>query len=47
MAFGKALRDAVAADPDRFDRVQILKDVEPPLVEATRKVLRALKPEQP
>ena len=44
MAFGSALRDAIAADPDRFDRVQILKDVEPPLVEAARRVLRALKP---
>jgi fructose-bisphosphate aldolase class II len=43
MAFGTALREAVARDPDRFDRVQILKDVEAPLVEATRAVLRGLK----
>ena len=43
MAFGEALRAAVSSDPDRFDRVQILKDVEPPLVEATRRVLRDLK----
>ncbi len=45
MAFGAALRDAVSADPDRFDRVSILKETEPPLVEATRAVLRAMKPE--
>lgn len=44
MAFGSALRDAIGADPDRFDRVQILKEVEPPLVDAARRVLRALKP---
>ena len=43
MAFGQALRASVARDPDRFDRVQILKEVEPPLVEATRRVLRDLK----
>lgn len=43
MAFGSALRDALASDPDRFDRVQILKEVEPPLMEATRLVLRSLK----
>ena len=43
MAFGQALRASVAADPDRFDRVQILKDVHQPLVEATRKVLRDFK----
>ena len=42
MAFGTALRDALASDPDRFDRVQILKDVEGPLMEATRVVLRSL-----
>lgn len=44
MAFGAALRTAVNADPDRFDRVTILKETEAPLVEATRKVLRAFKP---
>lgn len=41
MAFGQALRDAVAADPDRFDRVSILKDTHDPLVAATRQVIRA------
>ncbi|MYF89858.1 MAG: class II fructose-bisphosphate aldolase, partial [Boseongicola sp. SB0676_bin_33] len=43
MAFGQALQDSVNRDPDRFDRVQILKEVEAPLVTATRKVLAALK----
>jgi fructose-bisphosphate aldolase class II len=40
MAFGAALRDAVNADPDRFDRVQIMKETHDPLVAATRNVLR-------
>ncbi len=43
MAFGAALRAAVARDPDRFDRVQILKDTHDPLVAATRTVLQAFK----
>lgn len=42
MAFGAALREAVARDPERFDRVQILRDVEAPLETAARRVLRAL-----
>ena len=42
--FGAALRDAIAADADRFDRVQILKDVEDPIAAAARQVLRPLKP---
>lgn len=41
MAFGAALRAAVNADPDRFDRVTILKDTHAPLVAATRQVLQA------
>lgn len=40
MAFGAALREAVNSDPDRFDRVQILKETHGPLVVATRTVLR-------
>jgi len=44
MAFGAALRASIAEDPDRFDRVSILKETEPPLVEATRRVLKAFKP---
>ncbi len=43
MAFGSALRDAVNTDPDRFDRVQILKDTHQPLVAATRQVLTNFK----
>ena len=43
MAFGAALRGAIAADPARFDRVQILKDIESPVEEAARRVLRELK----
>ncbi|MEM6564641.1 MAG: class II fructose-bisphosphate aldolase [Pseudomonadota bacterium] len=44
MAFGTALRTAVEADADRFDRVQILSEVEAPITTATRQVLRALGP---
>ncbi|MEM8569849.1 MAG: class II fructose-bisphosphate aldolase [Pseudomonadota bacterium] len=44
MAFGKSLRAALAADPDRFDRVQILGEIETPLEEAARAVLRAIGP---
>lgn len=41
MAFGAAMRDAVNSDPDRFDRVQILKDTLDPVEAAARQVLRA------
>lgn len=44
MAFGNAMRDAVNADPSRFDRVTILKETHDPLVAATRQVLRAFAP---
>lgn len=43
-AFGTSLRAAIASDPERFDRVQILEDTIEPLVAATRNVLRDLKP---
>lgn len=43
MAFGQALRESVNRDPDRFDRVQILKEIHDPLVTASRKVLQAFK----
>ncbi len=47
MAFGEALRCAVASDPARFDRVSILRDVEPALVSAARQVIRAIsKPQE-
>ncbi|MEM1351628.1 MAG: class II fructose-bisphosphate aldolase [Pseudomonadota bacterium] len=45
MAFGTALRDAVAKDSARFDRVEILHDVEAPIAAAARQVLRAIGPE--
>ena len=44
MAFGAALRQAVASDETRFDRVQILKETHEPVCAAARKVLRDLKP---
>jgi len=43
MVFGAALRDAVNADANRFDRVQILRETHDPLVKATRHVLQAFK----
>jgi fructose-bisphosphate aldolase, class II len=42
MVFGSALRQAVNADPDRFDRIAILKETHTPLFEATRMVMRCL-----
>ena len=44
MDFGATLRHVLADDPKRFDRVAILKDVEPPLIDAARRVLRGLAP---
>ncbi len=43
MAFGAALRTAVNADPDRFDRVTILSETHDPVVAATRRVLAGFK----
>ena len=45
MAFGQALRQAVNADPGRFDRVTILKETHEPVMAAARLVLRTLKGE--
>jgi fructose-bisphosphate aldolase, class II len=42
MAFGAALRAAVAADPARFDRNQILQETIAPVVLAARQVIRGL-----
>lgn len=42
MTFGKALRDAVNADPARFDRVSILKETHDPVFDAARAVIRGL-----
>ncbi|WP_022706069.1 class II fructose-bisphosphate aldolase [Paracoccus zeaxanthinifaciens] len=44
MAFGQSLREAVTRDPDRFDRVEILRETHDPVVTAARAVLRAMKP---
>ncbi len=44
MAFGQALREAVSADPQLFDRVGILSEVEAPVEAAARRVLGALGP---
>ncbi len=44
MAFGDALRVAVNRDPARFDRVAILGETHDPVVAATRRILRSLKP---
>ncbi|WP_170452034.1 class II fructose-bisphosphate aldolase [Ruegeria arenilitoris] len=41
MAFGAALREAVNRDPDRFDRVTILKETHDPVEAAARAVIRA------
>jgi fructose-bisphosphate aldolase class II len=42
IAFGASLRAALAGDVDSFDRVQILKQVEPDIQTAARRVLRGL-----
>ncbi|MCG7520064.1 class II fructose-bisphosphate aldolase [Ruegeria sp. Ofav3-42] len=41
MAFGNALREAVNRDPERFDRVTILKETHDPVEAAARVVIRA------
>ncbi|WP_170377605.1 MULTISPECIES: class II fructose-bisphosphate aldolase [Ruegeria] len=41
MAFGAALREAVNSDPERFDRVTILKETHDPVEAAARLVIRA------
>ena len=46
LSFGDALRVAVNRDLNRFDRVQILRDTHEPLVDKTRSVLRAFKPDK-
>jgi len=43
MAFGDAMRAAVNADPDRFDRLQILKETHDPMVATVRTVLQGFK----
>lgn len=42
MAFGAALRGAVAKEPGRFDRIALLRDTEEPVTQAARAVFRGL-----
>lgn len=42
MAFGAALRAAIARDPARFDRIAILNETHDPVFEAARAVIRGL-----
>ena len=44
LGFGRALRQVLAADAEVFDRVQILKQVEPELQQAAQAALRGLGP---
>jgi fructose-bisphosphate aldolase, class II len=42
MAFGRALREGLARDPARFDRIAILKATEAPVMQAAQAILRNL-----
>lgn len=42
MVFGKALRDSVNRDVERFDRVSILKETQEPVMVAAQAVLRSM-----
>jgi len=42
MAFGDALRASIAAQPDSFDRIELLRPTIGPVTQAAREVLRAL-----
>ena len=41
-AFGRGLRESLAADPERFDRLEIMSDVMPKMSEETIRVIRLL-----
>lgn len=43
MVFGKTLHATIQANPDMFDRTQLLRPVEEPIEQATRHVLQNLK----
>ncbi|AUM73759.1 class II fructose-bisphosphate aldolase [Paracoccus jeotgali] len=43
MVFGSALREVLQQDPDRYDRIAILKETQEPMMQAARHVLTALK----
>lgn len=40
--FGQSLRATLAAHPDRFDRIDILRETEPPLIAAARAIIRSM-----
>jgi fructose-bisphosphate aldolase class II len=42
MTFGRALRDALARDPARFDRIAILSETHQPLMDHARSIIRNL-----
>lgn len=42
MIFGKALREALDADREAFDRIAILKRTEPQMMAAARRIIRSL-----
>jgi fructose-bisphosphate aldolase class II len=44
MSFGAALRQTLQDHPEIFDRISILKEVEAPLTERARHVIRSLRP---
>jgi len=46
MAFGQALRQAIDRDPERFDRVAILREIEEPICTAARTVIRGIGPQE-
>lgn len=46
MVFGRSLRETLAYDTERFDRVQILSTVIDPIEAAAREVIRALGPKR-
>ncbi len=46
MVFGRALRNTLAADPEVFDRVSILSQVEEPIETAARAAIRAIGPDK-
>ncbi|WP_343079192.1 class II fructose-bisphosphate aldolase [Ostreiculturibacter nitratireducens] len=43
MVFGQALREAIAAQPNTFDRIELLKRTIAPMEAATRQVIRNLR----
>ena len=47
MAFGNALRSAVERDPNRFNRIQLLREAEEALRDAAREVIESLLPSSP